>query len=148
MELDTRAAVTIVSKRKYNNLFPSLSTQKSDVLLKTYTGEPLPVIRDVSVHVQYKKQAQDLVLTVVAGNGPCLLGRNWLQHLTLNWSQIKAVSQHAEGSLDYLLRVNMGIFFGGAGHHKTIYCLVACWSPRQPKVLQASHSPLRPQECN
>ena len=53
--------------------------------------------------MQYEQQQRDLVLTVVAGGGPCLLGRNWLRHLTLNWREIKAVSQHAVGSLNYLL---------------------------------------------
>ena len=51
MELD-RAAVTIVLERTHSDLFPNLPTQKSDVLLKTYTREQLPVIGDVSVHVQ------------------------------------------------------------------------------------------------
>ena len=39
---------------------------------------------------------------VITGDGLCLLGRNWLQHLTLNWWEIKAVSQYVAGSLDYL----------------------------------------------
>ena len=103
MELDTGAAVTIVSEKQYDNLFSNRQLKKSQVLLKTYSGEPLPVIGEVEVRVQYEQQEKDLVLTVVAGNGPCLLGRNWLQQLTLNWRQIKAVSQHAEGSLNYLL---------------------------------------------
>ena len=74
MELDTGAAVTIVSEKQYKDLFPHLPLQESQVLLKTYSGEQLPVVSDVPVQVQYEQQIQDLVLTVVAGEGPCLLG--------------------------------------------------------------------------
>ena len=38
-------------------------------------------------------------MTVVAGDGPSLLGRDWLQHLTLNWKKINTVSKHASGKL-------------------------------------------------
>ena len=103
MELDTGAAVTIVSEKQYNDFFSNLPLKKSQVLLKTYSGEQLSVIGDADVRVQYEQQMQDLVLTAVAGDRPCLLGRNWLQHLTFNWRDIRAVSQHAVGSLEYLL---------------------------------------------
>lgn len=63
----------------------------------------MTVIGEMVARVQYEQQKQDLVLTVVEGDGPCLLGRNWLQLLTLNWQEIKAVSQHVVGSLDYLM---------------------------------------------
>ena len=53
IKLDTGTALLTVSKRTYNNLFSSLWIQKSDVLLKTYMREQLPVIGVVSVHVQY-----------------------------------------------------------------------------------------------
>ena len=53
--------------------------------------------------VQYEQQMQELPLTVVAGDGPSLLGRDWLQHLTLNWKKINTVSKHASGNLEYLL---------------------------------------------
>ena len=103
MELDTGAAVTIVSEKQYNDFFSNLPLKKSQVLFKTYSGEQMSVIGDADVRVQYEQQMQDLVLTAVAGDRPCLLGRNWLQHLTFNWRDIRAVSQHAVGSLEYLL---------------------------------------------
>ena len=103
MELDTGTAITIMSQKKYEELFPESSLRNFDVLLKTYSGERLPVVGEMSAQVQHNQQACDLVLTVVAGNGPSLLGRDWLKHIQLNWREVHALSKHSEGSLEYLL---------------------------------------------
>ena len=133
MELDTGAAVTIMSERQYNDLLSNLPLRESQVLLKTYSGERLPVIGDIDVRVQHEQQSQDLVLTVVAGDGPCLLGRNWLQHITLNWREIKAVSQHAVGSLDYLLDKYGEIFVDELGTINSFTAKLHVNSEDQPK---------------
>ena len=41
--------------------------------------------------VSYKNQSKKLGLLVVAGNGPSLLGRDWLSQLQLDLSQINRV---------------------------------------------------------
>ena len=92
VKLDTGAAVTIISKKCYQEHFKDTPLKKSELLLKTYSGEQPSVIGMMDARVQYEKQMKELPLTVVAGEGPCLLGRDWLQHLTLNWKEIKAVS--------------------------------------------------------
>lgn len=43
MEIDTGAAVSIVSKQEYESKFSSYELRKSDVVLKTYTSESLEV---------------------------------------------------------------------------------------------------------
>ena len=84
MELDTGATITIVPEKKFREILPRAKVEKSDVHLKTYTGESLPVVGEVVVSVKHDKQAKDLVLTIVGGDGPSLLGRDWLKHLKLN----------------------------------------------------------------
>ena len=37
----------------------------------------------------------DLELVVVSGNGPCFMGRDWLQVICLDWPSIAVVSQGA-----------------------------------------------------
>ena len=44
------------------------------------------------VAVQSGAQAAQLPILVVAGNGPSLLGRNWLAQLRLNWKEIHHTS--------------------------------------------------------
>ena len=88
MEVDTGAAVSIISMDTYQKLFSGTKLNSSNLHLKTYTGEPMPVSGELDVEVHYGSQVCTLSLTVVEGAGPSLLGRDWLVHLTLNWKTI------------------------------------------------------------
>ena len=57
-----------------------------------YTGEPLPVIGMLDVEVTYGPQQATLPLIVVQGKGPSLFGRNWMEVIRLNWSNINHVT--------------------------------------------------------
>ena len=52
MELDTGAAVTIISEKHYQEHFASTHLRKSELLLKTYSGERLSVIGTMDARVQ------------------------------------------------------------------------------------------------
>ena len=91
MEVNTGAAVSIMSTDTLNTHFPDKHLNPSLVVLKMYTGEPMKVL-ELKVLVPYKQQApKELPLIIIEGNGPSLIGRNWLHHIHLNWSQIKAI---------------------------------------------------------
>ena len=77
MEVDTGAAVMVVSEATFNqvggvSLIPQL--HPSMVKLRSYTGEETPVVRELYVKVQCQGQVEQLPLVVVAGDGPSLLG--------------------------------------------------------------------------
>ena len=79
LELDMGATVTLVFHQVFEKLFPEVPIQKSTVKFKTYTGEPMKVLGEVTVGVHYHhQQLQELPLVIVKGRGPPLLGRNWL----------------------------------------------------------------------
>ena len=65
---------------------------KSTLALRTYTGEQLVVVGEVSVEVQYQDQTKHLPLLIVEGEGPTFLGQNWLQELRLDWREINSLS--------------------------------------------------------
>ena len=77
MELDTGAALSILSETKWKRIFPKQALNHSSVRLKTYTGEPLIVIGEKDVLVKYQRQKHVIPVVVVAGKGPSLFGRNW-----------------------------------------------------------------------
>ena len=91
MELDTGAAVSLISKELWKFRFPAVEVDSSEVHLTTYTKEPLTITGQKVVEVQYKDQKKNLILVIVEGNGPALLGRDWLMHIKINWTDISTV---------------------------------------------------------
>ena len=78
MELDTGAAYTLVSEVTFQTLWPGQELQPSQVRLSAYTGDNISVVGSREVRVQYRSQVFTLPLLIVKGEGPSLLGRNWL----------------------------------------------------------------------
>jgi len=60
----------------------------SSVKLHTYTRESINDLGSMKADVQYKGQNKSLTLYVVAGEGPSLLGRDWLTELQLDWHEL------------------------------------------------------------
>ena len=81
-EFDTGASVSIVFQATVKKLLPHAKVHKSDVILKTYSGERLKVIGELSAVIEYDGQPkQELPLVVMDGNAPTLFGRNWLSKI-------------------------------------------------------------------
>ena len=77
--------------------------------VETYTNEKLSVLGQHDVTVRYGDQLQKLIITVVDGDGPGLLGRDWLKQLHLNWTQISMV-QNSSTQLEDLMKEYSEIF--------------------------------------
>ena len=86
MEVDTGASCSIISEGTYRQLWladqapPLYPTERK---LYTYTRESLQVKGAIAVPAHYQGQTAELELVVVAGTGPSLLGRDWLQTIRL-----------------------------------------------------------------
>ena len=91
MELDTGATVSLISEQAYESQLQECFLKCSEVKLRTYSGEALPVIGELDVTVSYDHQEAKLPLVVVKGAGPNLFGRNWLNVIRPNWESINAV---------------------------------------------------------
>ena len=110
MELDTGAAIFIISEETRKPCFADQKLRESSLVLKTYTGEPMQVVGQLNVRVKYGTQEAKLVLVVVGGNGPSLFGRNWLKYLRLDWSTIAAVRTVRPTALDTLMKQHQQLF--------------------------------------
>ena len=117
MQVDTGASVSVMSEETYKNTWtqerPAL--EPSTVKLKTYSGEQLKVLGSMRAQVEYKEQKGDLPLLVVAGKGPALLGRDWLEHLKLDWQQLHSI-QHS--GLEGILQKHAAVFQDELGELK------------------------------
>ena len=74
VEVDTGAGVSIFPFSTWRSHFFDLPLQSSVIQLKTYTNEKLSVLGQHDVTVRYGDQVQKLIITVVDGDGPSLLG--------------------------------------------------------------------------
>ena len=79
MELDSGASVSLIPESLYNKkLRDTAPLMSSSAILRTYTGQTIPVLDELTVQVEYGSQKMKLPLLVVKGEGPVLFGRNWL----------------------------------------------------------------------
>ena len=93
MEVDTGASVSIMSEENFRQFQKnaSVTLQPSKAKLFTYTREAIGVLGSTEVTVEHNQQVATLPLIVTMGTGPCLLGRNWLATLRLDWHRIFSV---------------------------------------------------------
>ena len=106
MELDTGASVSIMSEEAWKKSFAWVPLEKSQIKLRTYTGETLDVIGQAQVEVTSQNQTANLPIQIVKGQGPSLFGRNWLRDIKLNWGSIKKISS----DLDNVLTQHQSVF--------------------------------------
>ena len=65
MEIDTGAAVSIMSSQSYKSLFPKTTLQKPTVKLRTYMAKEMPVLGQLTMYVKYVDYEGTLTLYVV-----------------------------------------------------------------------------------
>ena len=141
MELDTGAAVSIAPSTIYNKLFPKLPLKPSTVRLSSYTGDPITVAGELKVTVSYDKQCKQLTLYVVEGGGPCLLGRDWLQQIRLNWKSICSVQAEGKPQVEHLLQRYAQVFRDDVGPMKKFKASLHLKPGSQPKFSKARPAP-------
>ena len=114
-DLDTGATVSLISEQTYQTMFPD-TLQETKTTFKTYSRDPLRVVGQRDVRVVIAGQTAKLPLTAVAGNGPILLGRNWLQIIRFDLQRIYHVKQcKLSGVLDWyqtLFQPGLGMLEG------------------------------------
>ncbi|XP_043242773.1 uncharacterized protein K02A2.6-like isoform X6 [Amphibalanus amphitrite] len=76
----------------FQEIHPTPELKKPKSVLRTYTGAKIPVVGEFIADVKYNNQARWLPLVVVGGDGPNLLGRDWLGNLKLDWFNMFSVS--------------------------------------------------------
>ena len=126
MELDAGSAVSIITHELYMKRFNELPLQKTDLLLKTYTGENITPVGVLKANVEYKGQQPLLLdLYVVKGKGPMLMGRDWLYKIRLDWCAIKSLNvpqatPPAKERLDTILDKYSDVFEDKLGTFKSL----------------------------
>ena len=89
MELDTGAAVSLVSEATWSEQLHRPKLEPCTLKLQSYPDRNLEVLVSCSVQVQVNGDpAETLPLVVVGGRGISLLGRNCLKLVKLDWTKL------------------------------------------------------------
>ena len=137
MEIDTGAAISIMSSTEYSNYLAHVKLLPCETRLKTYTGEAVETVGEIVVKVAYGNQLKELPLVIVQGQGPSLLGRNWLNALKLNWQSIKALKLGTgQGQVDLLKQEYKHLFKGSLGKLKGVVVDLEVKEGAKPKFFK------------
>ena len=91
MLLDTGASGSLINLPTYQMLQQHkvvAPLQNSSIQLRTYTGQPIRVLGRLPVQAEYMGKLVDVCVHVVEGDGPNLMGRDWLSLLEVNLGEV------------------------------------------------------------
>ena len=144
MEVDTEATLSIMSYSTFLATWPKShqpELKSSKAKLPTYTGEEIAVTGASDVRVKYHNQEVNLIITVVGGDRPNLLARDWLQHLRLDWVALNHIAQTEHCELEKLLSDHSALFFEGLGEIKGIKAKLYLKEGGNPRFFRAHQEP-------
>ncbi|XP_019859677.1 PREDICTED: uncharacterized protein K02A2.6-like [Amphimedon queenslandica] len=135
MELDTGAAVSLISESTFNRIFKGeVELKPSSVVLRSYSGHKLDVLGVIDLVITHNTQTASLPLVVVAGDGPSLLGRNWLHLLKLDWGAIKNIQ--SKSALAELIKKHTPLFRSQLGKLKGATAKIYVPSDAKPRFFK------------
>lgn len=141
MELDTGASYSIMGEMTFRSILgDSVSIDAcSDITLRTYMGEILPLLGKVTVSVAYHSQVVVLPLLIVQGEGAALFRRNWLEQIQLDWSSIHSVK--ISSGLHDLLQKHQQLFWDELGTLQGTEAVIHVPPHSQPRFFKARPIP-------
>lgn len=143
MEIDTEASKSVLSEQTLEQIKEGadLPLKPSKTILKTYTGDIIPVVGSCEVEVPYgNNNPINLETIIIKGNGPNLLGRDWLKEIKLNWSEICCV-RVSDQELESLLDEYKEVFGKDLGRVKGITAKIHIDEGAKPKYFKARPVP-------
>ena len=129
------AAVSVAPESTITALLPKL--ESTTVVLRTYTGEQIPVRGVLSVSVGYGgKSYSNLKLLVVRGSGPCLMGQDWLRVIQLDWRNIAKVPPTSSNPVAALLDRYREVFSESLGTITPFHVKLSVTPEAKPKFFK------------
>ena len=113
------ASVSVLSYATYQDLQRRGSMeplQPSSVKLKSYTVDAIPVIECVTLQARYcSGNVVSVLVQVVDGDGPNLLGRDWLIELEVDLGSVQVNTMRNTSGLDEVLDKHSTVFGADLG---------------------------------
>ena len=141
MEVDTGASMSVISEKIFQKCIPELTIQPSNLKLKTFTWEIITPFGSAYVNVELDKQKYTLPLTIVPGDSPSLLGRDWLKLIRLDWPSLFQVKHSYNTNLQQILGQHTVVFEETMGLLKDFRVNIPVDSSVAPKFCKARPVP-------
>ena len=135
-QLDTGASLSVISKSDFDRDIRLPIRQSKDRLL-TYTGEKVHVYGEALLSVCYEDQRIKLPILVIKGEGPPLIGRNWLNSLKLNWRNLFSLNT----PVNSLVTQYEEVFGPDSGGVKDLKVTIHVSKDACPVFMKARHPP-------
>ena len=142
MLLDTGASVSLINLPTYQMLQQHkvvAPLQNFSIQLRTYTGQPIHVLGMLPVQAEYMGKLVDVCVHVVEGDGPNLMGRDWLSLLEVNLGEVNLLKNDC--LLQTLLNKHCSIFNDELGYMKDMKVRLLIDSTAKPKFFKPRSVP-------
>ena len=107
--------------------------------LRSYSGDKLDLLGELTVTVEYNAYKCELPLVIVKGDKPALFGRNWLKVLKLDWGKLLSISE--DNPVDRLIKEYSNLFDVGHGKVNNFKATIALQPRAQPVYRKARPVP-------
>ena len=144
LEVDTGASLTVISSRAFDIIKSGLEQverSKSNVKLKTYSGEIIRAQGQAVNSIEYENQSLKCTLYIIEGDRPNLLGRDCLAKIRLKWVESFSMNSESKTNLDDLLHKFEDIFSGELGAKENEKAKIYLKPNSIPKFLKARPVP-------
>ena len=145
MELDTGAAYSVITQITYQRIAQQKGVsdlEPSDLKLRSYSGQLIKVLGQLPVVVTHGEKQYELYVLVVDGEGPDLLGRDWMDVLKVTFSVGEVHTVKQESSLQEILAKHSSLFTAELGCLKGMKVKLNVNPNATPKFFKARTVPL------
>ena len=145
MELDTSAAYSVITQITYQRIAQQKGVsdlEPSDLKLRSYSGQLIKVLGQLPVVVTHGEKQYELYVLVVDGEGPDLLGRDWMDVLKITFSVGEVHTVKQESSLQEILAKHSSLFTAELGCLKGMEVKLNVNPNATPRFFKARTVPL------
>ncbi|XP_028164039.1 uncharacterized protein K02A2.6-like [Ostrinia furnacalis] len=142
MQVDTGASFSLINERTWQAVCSRqpMALQPTSLRLRTWTEAPVILLGRISLPVTYKNRTRQLTVIVAKGDGPNLLGRNWLEPLEISL-KINFISNNQSSYLEKIVTKHNEVFKEGLGTYRGKPVTVHLKPEARPKFLKARPVP-------
>lgn len=115
--IDSGASVSLINTNNYEKYFNRMPMSHTNVNLSAYSGHSIRVFGVIKPLVRFGAKSNTMPFLIVDGNGPSILGRDFIQKFNLTFAQVNSIeaSESTKSKLNKLLSEYSGLFDGTLG---------------------------------